>query len=386
MDSDRKSTVSSFYGGRKGSMDALNNDFPSPSGQNYQTQARGRDDASSFFNPDRASRNLDGAGRASTAGYNRGSFFFAGREEPLKGGRDEEEEAGGGAWDIYADFNNTGPRYSTAFGSSPSTPVQTDAYQPLVQKEDAGSIGPVEMVTVPAMGPEWQRDELRNMTKAGKREKNSESRRQAWKEWNRGHRGICGRWFTKKMLAVFLFVLCCCIGIVLAFTIPRVPAFAFNTDTPLANATGAWKDAIPTIFSRAPANFSFPGIAELQVDTSSNFLPLTFNNLEATIFDYDTGVQIGTGSLGHRTFPAKALTSFQIPLNFTYSAVNTSDPTWTAWYQACRNAIDDVGGVRPGVSFQISLAMDIAGLVTKPTTSAEVSNAACPVELPENAG
>lgn len=109
-------------------MDALNNDFPSPSGQNYQTQARGRDDASSFFNPDRASRNLDGAGRASTAGYNRGSFFFAGREEPLKGGRDEEEEAGGGAWDIYADFNNTGPRYSTAFGSSPSTPVQTDAY------------------------------------------------------------------------------------------------------------------------------------------------------------------------------------------------------------------------------------------------------------------
>lgn len=222
------------------------------------------------------------------------------------------------------------------------------------------------------------------MTKAGKREKNSESRRQAWKEWNRGHRGICGRWFTKKMLAVFLFVLCCwyaifvlsasfysrlnSIGIVLAFTIPRVPAFAFNTDTPLANATGAWKDAIPTIFSRAPANFSFPGIAELQVDTSSNFLPLTFNNLEATIFDYDTGVQIGTGSLGHRTFPAKALTSFQIPLNFTYSAVNTSDPTCefrlflslcsctnplsgTAWYQACRNAIDDVGGVRPGKSF-----------------------------------
>lgn len=201
------------------------------------------------------------------------------------------------------------------------------------------------MVTVPALGPEWQRDELRNMTKAGKREKKSESRKHAWKEWNRGHRGMCGKWFTKRMLVVFLFVLCCwsvlnpypshfyssvnlcSIGLVLAFTIPRVPVIAFDTDTPLANATGAWKNAIPTIFSRSPTNFSFAGFADLQIDTTSNFLPLTFNNLEATISDYDTGVQIGTANLGRRTFPAKKYTSFQLPLNFTYSAVNTSDTT-----------------------------------------------------------
>lgn len=359
-------------------MDALNNDFPS-------SQARGRDDASSFFNPDRASRNIDGAGRASTAGYNRGSFFYAGREEPLKGGRDEEEEAGG-AWDIYADFNNTGPRYSSAFGPSTPTTSQTEAYQPLVPKEDiASSIGPVELVTVPALGPEWQRDELRNMTGAAKREQKAESRRHAWKEWNRGNRGICGKWFTKRMLVIFLFVLFCIIGIILAFTIPRVPAFAFNTDTPLANATGSWKDAIPTVFSISPTNFSFPGFADLQVDTTSNFLPLTFNNLDATVYDLDTGVQIGTGSLGHWTFPAKAYTNFQLPLNFTYSAVNTSDATWTAWHNACKNAATDPGGVRPSVSFQLSLKMDIAGLVTHPTTSVEVSNAACPVELPQNA-
>jgi hypothetical protein len=376
MDSDRKSTVSSFYGGRKGSMDALNNDFPS-------SQARGRDDTSSFFNPDRA---MDGAGRASTAGYNRGSFFHVGREEPLKGGRDEEEEAG--AWDIYADFNNAGPRYSSAFGgSSTPTMAQTNAYQPLVQKEEiASSIGPVELVTVPALGPEWQRDELRNMTGAVKREQKAESRRQAWKEWNRGHRGICGKWFTKRMLIIFLFVLCCVIGIILAFTVPRVPSIALNTETPLANATGSWKDAIPTTFSRSPTNFSFAGFADLQIDTTANFLPLTFNNLEATVYDYDTGVQIGTGSLGHWTFPAKAYTNFQLPLNFTYSAVNTSDATWTAWYDACRNAADDVGGVRPSVSFQLSLKMDIVGLVTKPTLTSEASNAACPVELAENAG
>ncbi len=111
MDPDRKSTVSSFYGGRKSSIDALNADFPEPAPE----ASRRRDDASSFFNPDRASRgsaDMLGGVRASTAGYNQESFFHAGREEPLKGGRDEEE-----AWDVYADFNNAGPRYSAAFGA-----------------------------------------------------------------------------------------------------------------------------------------------------------------------------------------------------------------------------------------------------------------------------
>ncbi|KAF9068579.1 hypothetical protein BDP27DRAFT_1326954 [Rhodocollybia butyracea] len=381
MDSDRKSTVSSFYG-RRGSQDAL---VPSPSGQNY-TQGRGRDDTSSFFNADRASRNLDGAGRASTAGYNRGSFFFAGREEPVKGGRDEEEEAGGngGAWDIYADFNNAGPKYSSAFGASPPTP--TDAYQPLVQKEDAASTmtGPVELVTVPALGPEWQRDELRNMTKAGRREKKSESRQEAWKQWHRGQRGICGKWFTRRMLVFVLFGLCVVIGIILAFTIPRVPMFAFDTSIPLANATGAWNASIPSEFSRSPANFSFPGFANLQVNTASNYLPLTFNHLRASVFDLDTGVQVGSGDLGHRTFPAKTISSFQLPLNFTYLAVNDTDTTWLNWYNACRNAANDPGGVRPAVKFNIVLNMDIAGLPNKPSVSAPISNANCPIELSQS--
>jgi hypothetical protein len=114
MDADRKSTVSSFYGGhggRKTSMDALNQDFPSnnlPAGAGRPT----RDDASSFFSPEPGRSSMDRlGGRRVSAGYN-ASTFYPGREEPLKGGRDEEEEV----WDIYADFNNAGPRYSTAYG------------------------------------------------------------------------------------------------------------------------------------------------------------------------------------------------------------------------------------------------------------------------------
>ena len=112
MDADRKSTVSSFYGGRKSTVDplnALNTEYPP------QPAVRGRDDASSFFSPERSSMDhLNGT--RSSAGYNRNSFFHVGREEPLKGGRDEERDPREDAWDVYADFNNAGPRYSSAFG------------------------------------------------------------------------------------------------------------------------------------------------------------------------------------------------------------------------------------------------------------------------------
>ena len=221
MDSDRKSAVSSFYGGRKSSFNPLNNNVPSQSPADP-------DAASSFFNPGRASRaSLDplNGQQPHSAGYNSLSFLHTGREEPLRGGRDEEEHDG--AWDVFADFNNTGPRYSAALGQHDERQVVLYAHlflevvtialcsyqqfpQPMLKPEEdtESNTGPVEMVTVPGMGPEWQRSELRDMTKAGKREKKVESRKQKWKQWNRDERGLCGKWFKRKFLVYFLFALC----------------------------------------------------------------------------------------------------------------------------------------------------------------------------------
>jgi hypothetical protein len=66
----------------------------------------------------------------------------------------------------------------------------------------------VEMVTVPALGPEWGKEELRDMTESGRNEKKAESRREAWKAWNRGERGICGQYCTKKVFVFVMFGLC----------------------------------------------------------------------------------------------------------------------------------------------------------------------------------
>lgn len=117
MDSDRKSHVSSYYGGRRSANDS-NNDY---SGNPPRSQGGRYDSASSYHNQDvgqpRPSTELLNGGTKS-AGYNQNSFFDAGRTEPLKGGYDEEDPLGGkneGSWDVFADFNNVGPRYSEAF-------------------------------------------------------------------------------------------------------------------------------------------------------------------------------------------------------------------------------------------------------------------------------
>lgn len=127
MDYDRRSAVSSFYGGRRSSVDALNREYAAPS---ISDQRARRDSSSSFFNPNATGNLPAGAGvpaRVNGAGYNRMSYLDAGREEPVKGGaHDEFEQPNEGGWDVFADFNNTGPRYSQAFGLGQSEPAYVE--------------------------------------------------------------------------------------------------------------------------------------------------------------------------------------------------------------------------------------------------------------------
>ncbi|PPQ65901.1 hypothetical protein CVT26_000921 [Gymnopilus dilepis] len=382
MDSDRKSTVSSFYG-RKPSVDVLHQDYRQSTSS---PGPRGRDDASSFFSPERSSMDHLTGPRSTSAGYNRNTFFPAAREEPLKGGADEEA-AETDAWDVYADFNNAGPRYSSAFGMGQKQAAYTQIppSTSLLKEEPDPQGSKVEMVTVPALGAEWSKDELYNATKAGKRERRLESRKEFWKAWKRGERGLCGRYFTRKVLIWFLFGLCCAIGIVLAFTIPRVPTFAFNASAPLVNATGSWAKAVPTQFVPSYANFSFPAFANLQVNTDNNYLPIHFSHLRAEVFDLNTNRQVGSGSYSKLTLPAHAFPQILLPLNFTYVADNSSDTTYQSWYNACKNRGLYPNNQRPPLQFRLVIDMDIIGLPKTQSTSGQVSDADCPVELPLNA-
>lgn len=140
MDGDRRSAVSSFYGERR-SHDALRNQGGASSSASgpydpYAADAQAadprirRDSNATFFTPGAPDVRTPGS-----AGYNRMSYFDAGRTEPVKGPRDEEDHVGAGypydrggspdtkvdvgapagGWDVYADFNNAGPKYSSMF-------------------------------------------------------------------------------------------------------------------------------------------------------------------------------------------------------------------------------------------------------------------------------
>ena len=67
------------------------------------------------------------------AGYNRMSYLDAGRSEPVKGGVDEVERPNEGGWDVYADFNNAGPRYSHAFGLGHNEPTYVECSSSLLE-------------------------------------------------------------------------------------------------------------------------------------------------------------------------------------------------------------------------------------------------------------
>jgi hypothetical protein len=79
---------------------------------------------------------------------------------------------------------------------------------PTKLEHTTSSIGPVEMVTVPALGPEWKASEMHDMRKSAKREKTTEAQLEKWKQWRRGERGMCGNYFTRKFTVFFLFGLC----------------------------------------------------------------------------------------------------------------------------------------------------------------------------------
>jgi hypothetical protein len=117
------------------------------------------------------------------------------------------------------------------------------------------------------------------------------------------------------------------IGIILALVIPRVPNFSINGSTPLTSATGFFNQSISAQFSRAPANFTFPANIQLQVDTTSNFLPLVFKHMDAQVYDLDSFRLVGTGHMNRTKFPAKKFVDIQMPLNFSYVATNDSDLT-----------------------------------------------------------
>lgn len=422
MDSDRRSNVSSFYQGRKDSFDALTSSA-APQGRPSQQGYGGDDDGrSSFFGMEgggrpssvntanrysRASGDIlpsQGQGQArpslsGTAGSQagsqaqRGSYYATAadeegfnpyREGPLVHSPPERGEDQG--WDVFNDFNNAGPRYSDAFGGGIRSlssgyhklPPQTPG---AIKVESEGLPEGVELVTVPALGPDWKKSEIEGMRTATHRAERWDDRRRKAREWWRDQRSCFG--FSRRILVFILFGLCCGLAVVLAITLPRVPGFSFNGQTPLSNATHS---DLPFEFSRTPANFTFPALLNIQMDTHSNVISMHVSKLHADIYDLSTDVKVGEGDIPSGiTIGAKLFQPVSVPVVFTYVATNSSDQTWIDFHSACENKQVAPQGVRPGVNLRVVVMAKITGLLKTVLASTQISNVPCPFELSPSA-
>lgn len=267
----------------------------------------------------------------------------------------------------------------------------TRRYRPIPNaKGETGAERDVELVTVPAFGAEWGKDELRGMTKSGKSEAKAERRRDVWKAWTRGEHGFFGGFLTRRLLVFTLFGLCIATGIILAVCLPRVPGFNFNSQSPFQpTAPGNGEPNTPerykTAFSRTPANFSFHAWMDLRVNTHANILPLHFNSIRAQVYEANEFKLVATGNITGLGMKAKSSVPLLFPLTFEYQAVNASDLTWLRFHDACDNHVNHANGERPGIDVRVLIEMNIRGLVRTSGTSTQISGVACPIELPLDA-
>ncbi|WWC90773.1 uncharacterized protein L201_005710 [Kwoniella dendrophila CBS 6074] len=299
-------------------------------------------------------------------------------------------------FDVRADFDGTGPKWSERNGAREEGSLRSGGALGMGMMDDA-SYRPVsshvapsaytdmnksvasreEMVSVPMLGPEWQKSELHELSRRGQAEMRGEKRSKAWKEWTRDQRGLCGvRWLTRKVLVFIIFFFLAALGVTLYFVIPRVPNFEFYAESPFT------VDNSTINFNRVPTNFSFTGNLNLYGDGSGSYLPIHFTSLKATLYDETTNKAIATGDWGNHKLDHKNQQPVVLPVNFAYSAVNTSDTTWNNMYNACGHKW--TGTVRPDLKLRLLLKMSIVGLTNHPEISTQISDIACPFELGAN--
>ncbi|KAF8315605.1 hypothetical protein DL93DRAFT_839469 [Clavulina sp. PMI_390] len=302
------------------------------------------------------------------------------REEPMKSSVPWDEDTGG-AFDIYADFNNAGPRYPGAqvldtIGSSGKDGYRTINTPP---PSTRGGVEPdaVEMVTVPRFGAEWTKEELRGMTKKGKAEDQKLARQQAWREWNQGRRGFFGKkWLTRKVIVWGTFIFIIVFILFLVLCLPRVPSFGWNPASPINAGTGD-----PT-FTRGPeANFTFYANLDLEMSTGGNIIPIHMNNIHASIYLSDTNKLIASGDTGSFNQRGGTNRPLNVSVLFHYSANNDSDSTWNLVYNACKSATLYASGSRPGLNIVLVLDLFIRGLIGTNHASTSITNLACPIQL-----
>lgn len=228
-----------------------------------------------------------------------------------------------------------------------------------------------EMVSVPVLGPEWGKGELHDNTRRGKADIREEKRRTAVREWSRDQRGMCGiKWLSRKWFTFIFFFFCAGLAVTLYFVIPRAVTFTWYQADPF------YVDNTTAVILRTPTNFSFTGELHLMADSSSSWIPVQFTDAVASVYDVATMKKIASGNLGKYKMSRGIANAVRFPITFSYSAVNTSDETWTNMYDSCQYQFNGVQ--RSTMNIRVEVKQSIVGLTGHPISTDTITGVTCP--------
>ena len=239
----------------------------------------------------------------------------------------------------------------------------------------ADSTTGIELITVPALGNEYTKEELRDMTRPAKRRRKRSHRKKRCQLWVSGQDHLWG-WLSPRVAVFLVFFTLVALGIMLYFVIPRVPTFAILSTNPVV----AIPNGASMQVSHSPTNWSMDMGFNLRADNRGAWIPTHATNLKMEVTDLNTYIVVGRGQMDSATFKARGNTAFQFPVHFSYVSLNASgDQTWLDFYHGCGPFYP--GQTRPTLNLGVRLSMGIKGLVGTKATSSQINNVVCPFTL-----
>ncbi|KAJ1035272.1 hypothetical protein NDA13_000692 [Ustilago tritici] len=241
--------------------------------------------------------------------------------------------------------------------------------------QHADSTTGIELITVPALGNEYTKEELRGMTRGSKRRRKRTQRRKRCQLWVSGQDHICG-WLSPRLAVLVVFFILVSLGVMLYFVIPRVPTFAILSTNPVT----AIPNGASMQVNRAPTNFSMDMGFNLRADNRGSWIPTHAQDLKMEVTDLNTYKLVGKASMDGITFKGRGSTVFQFAVHFSYASLNVSgDQTWQDFYTGC--GPNYPGQSRPSLNLGVKLTMRIRGLIGRKQTYTQLGGVACPFTL-----
>ncbi|ORY89175.1 hypothetical protein BCR35DRAFT_350657 [Leucosporidium creatinivorum] len=274
-----------------------------------------------------------------------------------------DEEEGPSSWrQSYNDFKPH--RGSARYSQGASTLVSSPSYnkldlveQPMLAKEDWTPGEPTKMYHAKADARRQSAIELKD------------------KVASHSASFLSRRW---KVLSIASLVTAVVLVIVLYFVIPRFPSVAFASGDPLIET-----DDNPFV-SSTYGNYSFLSDLHVEINADDSYVPVQYSSFHVELRMFETDEIVAQGPRTGLKVEGRKKTVYAIPLTWSGSFGNATDPTFSAIYSACQHKYDTV--TRQTLNLTMTVEGSVVGRIGSHTTErATVRGVECPVQFSASA-